>query len=257
VGWRHARHFAKQRSGHALCERRTADCCRQQRRIYYEAFQDDSRGATSCIGEQKKNIGTRVLIQPGLYRETVLNEPGYGSPDTDTSAPLIIEAAVKGKVIVSGADRWSKWKAGATPGLYTHPWKFKWGVAKNPWGTTVAAVDADGKQQILTIEMKDVVRRAEAVFGGGKVLRQVLAAKDLKPGTFLVDESKELLSVRLPAGQQPQNLEVATRNTLFKTTGKKNLVIRGIEFRHCANGVGRGTTFDISNSQNVLVEIAP
>jgi hypothetical protein len=151
-----------------------------------------------ALANKKKNIGTRVLIQPGLYRETVLNEPGYGSPDTDTSAPLIIEAAVKGKVIVSGADRWSKWKAGATPGLYTHPWKFKWGVAKNPWGTTVAAVDADGKQQILTIEMNDVVRRAEAVFGGGKVLRQVLAAKDLKPGTFFVDESKELLSVRLP-----------------------------------------------------------
>jgi hypothetical protein len=61
-----------------------------------------------ALANKKNRIGTRVLIQPGLYRETILDEPGYGSPDTDTSAPLIIEAAVKGKVIVSGAaDRTS------------------------------------------------------------------------------------------------------------------------------------------------------
>jgi hypothetical protein len=216
-------------------------------------FKTIAAAVRSALQMKKQNIGARVLVQPGLYRETVLDEPGYGNPDSDTDAPLVIEAASKGKVIVSGADRWSNWKA-RKAGVWTHPWKFKWGVAKNPWGTTVAAVGSEGKQQILTIEMNDVVRRAEAVFGAGKVLRQVLAAKDLKPGTFFVDEAAEVLTVQLAAGQQPQNLEVATRNTLFKATGRKNLVVRGIEFRHCANGVGRGTTFDISNSQNVLIE---
>jgi hypothetical protein len=45
-----------------------------------------------------------------------------------------------------------------------------------------------------------------------------------------VDEAKEQIFVQLSPGAKPQDLEISTRNTLFKATGKKNLIIVASSF---------------------------
>jgi hypothetical protein len=184
-------------------------------------FKTISAAMQLALQQKKEGIGVRVLVKPGLYRETVLNEPGFGNPNSDTAAPLVLEAEKKGTVIVSGADRWSRWKSTAKAGVFVHPWKFKWGVAKNPWGTVTAAVGEGGREQILTIEMGELARRAEAVFSSGKVLRQVLRVEDLKPGVFFVDEAKEQIFVQLSPGAKPQDLEISTRTRSSKRRAKR------------------------------------
>ena len=76
--------------------------------------------------ERTRNVGVKVLIAPGTYRETVeIPPPPNGSADTD--APLVIESAEREQAVIDGADTegWtpSTWKAEGPN--WTHPWPFR------------------------------------------------------------------------------------------------------------------------------------
>jgi hypothetical protein len=82
-----------------------ADRKRCERRLASEAFKTISAAMQLALQQKKEGIGVRVLVKPGLYRETVLNEPGFGNPNSDTAAPPGARGGKEGTVIVSGADR--------------------------------------------------------------------------------------------------------------------------------------------------------
>ncbi len=76
--------------------------------------------------DQDKNIGSKVVIAPGVYRETVeIRPPAAGGANTD--APLIVESAERGQAVIDGADTegWtaSTWKSDGAQ--WTHPWPFR------------------------------------------------------------------------------------------------------------------------------------
>jgi hypothetical protein len=153
-----------------------------------------------ALENKKKNIGTRVLIQPGLYRETILDEPGYGSPDNDTSAPLIIEAAVKGKVIVSGADRWNNWKARCNAGTVHAPLEVQVGRCKEPVGHNGRggwrrrqATDSHHRDERCCAPRRSGVWRRQSTSSG-------TGGQRLKARHVLRGRSKEVLSVQFPPG---------------------------------------------------------
>src|SRR5205823_9258399 len=114
-----------------------------------------------ALANNKLNIATRVIIQPGVYRESLQ----LFSTSSDTAAPISFEAAKKGTVIIDGADVWTGWQA--EPSLtntYSHAWTTDWGVEPTPsgWPTT-----------------PQIVRRREMLFVNGKLLKQVLSIDEL------------------------------------------------------------------------------
>src|SRR5438067_9938938 len=62
--------------------------------------------ALAAVANNQAGIGTKVIINPGIYRESV-TMIGIGK---DTTLPITFEAAVAGKAVMSGADISTGWK---------------------------------------------------------------------------------------------------------------------------------------------------
>lgn len=174
--------------------------------------------------------GTRIVIAPGTYRETlVLRRKDGGTPD----APVVIEAAKKGTVVLSGSDVWAGWKPGEVPGVYRHEWPYKWGFSNDPFP------DYEPTQPMG--------RRREMVFVDGEHYRQVEKLADLRPKTFFVSEENQTVSLCAPANKEigSARVEVAMREDAIDMGSMwsepdgpegwpRNLVIRGLTVQHCA-----------------------
>jgi hypothetical protein len=190
--------------------------------------------AKKAKSNRGKKLATVIRIADGTYREQITLNPGNGSPIT-------FEAINPGKVIISGSDVWGDWKAGSN-GVYTHEWTYDWGVAENPWGDD-------------NIDVPTIVRRYEMIFVNGKVLRQVLKSDELAPGTFMVDEGKNLVSLKLPEGVKiaDAQIEVSTRHRVITIQQGDNVTLRGLVVQHGNEVLDKSSTWFI-NMKNVLVE---
>lgn len=157
--------------------------------------------------------GTRVVLQPGTYRTTLIPE----WTDVGT-APIVIEAAEHGTAIVSGADYWGDWSCDGT--LCSRPWPYDWGVAPNPWAGDV--------------EIGPLARRRELIVVNGHNLNQAESASSLPAGTFHVDEGADRITVRLPEGVRATDaqFEVGVRGRLFNSMQWPGVTLRGIVFQH-------------------------
>ena len=201
-------------------------------------------GAAAAVAEtnNQKNVGTRVTILPGTYRETV-NLQATGK---DTTAPETFQAQTKGTVIVSGGDVWTGWQASAgNSKIFVHSWPYQWGLCPAaPSGPT----------------QQPIVRRREMIFVNGQPLTQVLAANQLQPGTFFVDETHGQVSIEPAAGTAPtaSNVEVAVRQNLFNVYNKSDVVLRGLTFEHSDSCRWNASAVSVSaiqqRSSNILVD---
>ncbi|MDY6802773.1 MAG: right-handed parallel beta-helix repeat-containing protein [Cyanobacteriota bacterium] len=184
----------------------------------------------------QNNIGTRVILYPGIYRESIeiINK-------VKENAPVIFEAKEAGSVIISGSDLWQNWQQyPANKNIYTHSWPYDWGVAYNPWPDR--------------IEISEIARRKEIIFINGKLLRQKLSLNELSPGSFYVSEETDTAFIYPPLETDVENsqIEVGTRNRLIFTKGLNNLVLRGLKFQHSNDY--RREAVAILRGKNVLVE---
>ena len=154
------------------------------------------------------------------------------------AAPVIIEALKPGTAILTGSDVWAGWQPETPSGVYSHPWPYKWGVAKDPFAYAGAT-------------MKPLGRRSEMVFVQGKLLRQVLDKSELATGTFWVDENNSRITVQVSPGENlaQERVEVGVRKTAIgmgSVWGKLSdphdwpsyYVLRGLSVEHYT-GTGR------------------
>src|SRR6476646_8969077 len=64
----------------------------------------------------QKRIGTRVIVNPGIYREAVSINP----VSNQTTVPLTVQAAVTGTAIIAGSDVLTNWSTDpGYPSAYT------------------------------------------------------------------------------------------------------------------------------------------
>ncbi len=184
-----------------------------------------------------KNLGSRVEILPGTYRESVKIWPTSGR----TSAPITLEAAVPGTVTISGSDIYTGWADEGAGVVFDHPWTYKFGACALPSGWPSG--------------LKPIVFRREMVVVNGTPLTQVLDSSLLTPGTFLVSEATNQLRVAPPAGVNlnTATVEVATRPTTVTVSGRTNFVVRGLGLEHAASCLSFEGG-EVSNSSNVLVD---
>jgi hypothetical protein len=186
----------------------------------------------------QKSIASTIIVNSGVYREFV-NIPKISS---QTAASLTIQAAATGTAIISGSNVMSNWSPeSGNPSIYSSPWQYKFGACAIPsgWSTNIEAITL----------------RTEMLFVDNAPLTQVMSASQLQPGTFFVDEANSLIHAWPPAGADMQTalVEAAVRPSTLNVSGRSNVTLRGLVFRHASTCLNR-TGANISGSSNVLVD---
>src|SRR5215831_8859598 len=116
-----------------------------------------SAAASAAITNNTSGIGTKVIINPGTYREAI----NITAAPNQTALPITFQAATNGTVFISGAVPYTNWAADTSPGAYTSPWPYKWGFCP-----------PDGGGAPLE---QPIVMRREMVFVNGAPMTQVLS----------------------------------------------------------------------------------
>jgi hypothetical protein len=183
----------------------------------------------------RASVGSKVIINPGIYRE-IVNLSSYNV----TSAPLTVQAATTGTAIISASEVLTGWTQ-ESPSVYSTNWATDLGLCAIPngWPTNFAPI----------------ARRSELVFVDGAPLTETMAYSELVPGTFFVDESanKMYISPSSSTNMSTAVVEAAVRKQTLTMTGRTNVVLRGLVFRHAANCMNSSSA-SINGSTNVLVD---
>ncbi len=183
----------------------------------------------------QQGIGVKVIVNAGVYREAVT----IGNYKA-TSATLTVQAAVAGSAIIAGSNVITGWSQ-----QNSTTWQASWsntnGFCAMPsgWPTNFAPI----------------IRRTEMIFVNGIPLTQVMSFNDMKPGTFFFSDAYQQLHIAPPTGTNMSTavVEAAIRRTTLTVTGRSNVVLRGLVFRHAANCLNT-TGASIYNSNNVLID---
>jgi hypothetical protein len=200
-------------------------------------FKTVGKAASVAIFNNQHGIGTRVTINPAIYREALQ----LTKTSTTTSLPITFQAATKGQVEISGADVWTGWQTYAgNPNIFTHAWPYVWGQCpRAATGPTEQAINL----------------RRETIFVNQALLTQVLTSSQLTPGTFFVDETNAIVYIYPAIGINinAANVEVGTRNRLFISNGLTNLVLRGLRFEK-GNDCRDNDTVQFNGGNNILID---
>ena len=190
---------------------------------------------TVAFNNNKNNIGTRVFVNPGTYRESAQYNAGTGN----TTAPITFQALTNGTVILAGSDIYTGWKSSGN--AFTHSWTSLGGTCGLPNGWP---------------KMWPITRRREMVFVNGTPLTQVISLGELVEGAFYVDDARGQISVWPPSetNMSTATVEVAVRPAVFTLSGATNFVFRGLTFEHAATCPQAGNALTVNNSSNVLVD---
>jgi hypothetical protein len=197
------------------------------------------KSVTLAMANNDSNVGTKVIINPGTYRESVV----IGGTRKSTNMPITFQAATNGTVFVSGADvisGWSAYKGSST--VYQASWPYNFGVCP------VQAPPAPAQQQI--------VLEPEMLIVNGKPLTQVLTLSSMLPGTFYVDAAHALVYMYPPTGTNvtTATVETAARSAIWQISGQSDVVVRGLTFQY-ANSCPQNAAVVIGgNATNILFD---
>jgi len=199
-------------------------------------FKTIQAAVNKAVTNIKNKIGTKVVINAGVYRETVT------IPAVQTGVPLTVEASTTGTAIIAGSNVLTGWDrdAGSTA-IYTHSWIYNFGECAVPSGWPPS--------------FAPVALRTEMIFVNSVPLTQVMSYGDLRPGTFYVNEAADAIHVAPAANTNMATavVEAAVRSQTLNMEGASNVVLRGLVLRHAATCInGSGAT--ITNSTNVLLD---
>ena len=190
------------------------------------------KGLERAVSNRSKGKGTRILLQPGTYREAINRY--YNS----SGKTIVIESVVPGKAVISGSDVWTGWSCSS--GVCSHAWPYNWGTQPDPFGKGIGVL----------------ARRAEMVVVNGKNLTQSTSKSGLSSGSFAVDEGANKIYVKPPSGvdMNKVKVEVAVRGVLFKVGKLNDLVLKGLVFEHAATPFRKDAAVTLSAQKNVLLD---
>jgi len=220
--------------------------------IYVDAAKgsDSNSGSTSAPlktiqaavnkanSNNQKKIGTKIIVNAGVYRETVSINPVSGQ----STVPLTLQAASTGTAVIAASDVVKNWSADPShSGAYQASFSEPQGTCSLPSGWPSS--------------FNIIARHTEVVFVNGVPLTQVMSVGQMLAGTFYQDESNNVLHVWPVAGTNMSTavVEAAKRPKTLSITGRSNIVIRGMVLRHAANCINTsGAT--VTSSSNILMD---
>jgi hypothetical protein len=192
-----------------------------------------------AIANNRISIGTKITVNPGVYREFV----NMAATSAQTEVPITIQAAEPGTAVIAGSDVLAAWSQEdqENTSIYTHSWTHNFGACPLPSGWPA--------------NLAPVAMRTEMVFVNGIPLTQVMSYGDMRAGTFFVNEIYNVIHAWPPASANMATavVEAAVRPQTLNISGRSNVVLRGLVFRHAATCINQsGVT--ISNSSNILLD---
>jgi hypothetical protein len=179
---------------------------------------------TLAKAAERAGPGDVVLIRGGVYRERVLLKTSGSA-----QAPIRFEAAPGERVLLTGADRLTGWqKADEARPIYRVAWPHRFIT----WNRTMAHPGD---------EYHRVIGRCEQVAVDGYLLRQVLEASHLAPGSFFADVANQALLVWEPGNRDLNKacVEASVRQEILRVEGD-HVQVRGLRFRYAANMAQHG-----------------
>jgi len=194
---------------------------------------------TMAMANNHSNIGSRVIINSGTYRESVI----VGSSRKSTISPITFQAATNGTVFISGADPLSGWTSyQGSSQIYEASWPYNFAVC------TAQAAPAPVQQKI--------VLHREMLIVNGTPLTQVLTFTSLLPGTFYVDAAHALVYMYPPAGTNvtTAKVETAARPLLWQISGQSNVVLRGLTLEYANSCHQNAAVIVGGNATNILFD---
>jgi len=194
---------------------------------------------TMALSNNDSSIGSRVTINPGTYRESVV----IGGTKRSTNLPITFQAATNGTVFVSGADAVSGWSAyNGSSTIYQASWPFNFGLCP------AQAPPAPAQQEI--------VLHPEMLVVNGTPLTQVLSLTSMLPGTFYVNTSSALVYMYPPVGTNVSTakIETAARPLLWQISGQSYVVVRGLTFQYANSCPQNSAVTAGGNATNILFD---
>jgi hypothetical protein len=201
-------------------------------------FQTISAASVVALANNNKSIGTKVLINPGTYRETL----NIGSNSKQTTSAVTYQAVTVGTVIISGSDVLTGWNPDSTnTAIYTRVWDYNFGKCPIP--------------SAWPIQLQPIIQRTEMIFVNSVPLTQVLSSTQMVRGTFYVDETANQIKIWPVTGTDMNTalVETAMRPNTLTVYNRTNMVFRGLTFQHarsCLNDSGATA----SSSLNILFD---
>jgi hypothetical protein len=201
-------------------------------------FKTIGKAASVAQTNNQNNIGTRVTINPGTYRENI----SLNHSSKDTTWPITFEAATNGTVIVSGAEVYTGWVLySGNSNIYTHSWTK---------GLTLCG-QINGCPTAL-----DIVQRQELIAVNGAVMTQVPSVAAMQPGTMFPDTTAGTVYLWPQSGvtMSTATVEAGTHATVFGIHKKQDIVVRGLVFQYSNACRGVGAVEVDGASQNILFD---
>ena len=203
--------------------------------------------ARRAIDDRRAGTTTRVLVHPGVYRESIVL-----AADTPADAPIVLEGVGEGEAIVSGSDVWRQWQREGRSRVFRHAWPFGWRPPDIPPGWD---------QVRSAVERQPILLHGEMLFVNGTPLEQVFSSAALRAraGTFYVETS-----ARPGAGviwahstddlsRDEVLVEVSVRPALLVATGLSRLTLRRLVFQHASSQL-QDAAVRIDRGTDVLVD---
>lgn len=192
-----------------------------------------------AMSNNDANIGTKVIVNAGTYRESVV----IGGTKKSTSKPITFQAATNGTVFVSGANvlsGWSPYQGSST--TYQASWPYNFPVCP------AQAPPAPAQQQI--------VLEPEMLIVNGKPLTQVLTFASMLPGTFYVDSTHGMVYMYPPVGTNvtTATVETAARPAIWQISGQSYVVVRGLTFQYANSCPQNAAVMVGGNATNILFD---
>lgn len=179
--------------------------------------------------------GDVVLIRDGIYREHLV----FKTSGT-AQQPVRFQAAANAHVVLTGADPLSGWRQlDGQKNIYAIAWPYRF----IGWSKNMSHPDD---------EYHRLIGRCEQVEVDGYLLRQVLEANQLAPGSYFADVSNQVLQV-WDAGNRDLNqvhVEASTRPEICQVTGNY-VQLNGFHFRLAANMAQHGAVV-LSGTHDLL-----
>jgi hypothetical protein len=195
-----------------------------------------------AVGKAQSNnvngIGSKVYINPGIYREFVNIQPTY----RQTRATITLQATQVGTAVIAGSDVFTGWAQGTSNvSTYTHAWTPNFGFCTIPnnWPTVYAPI----------------TQRREMIFVNGMPLTQVMSKSLLQLGAFYIDEAANTVTIwPSPSTNMAKAVvEVAMRPQTLAVAGRTNMVFRGLVFEHAAGCLNTNSAH-LKGSTNILFD---
>lgn len=181
---------------------------------------------TISAGVKLLQPGDTVLVETGVYRETVTIEQGG-----EAGKPITIQAAPMANVVISGADLLMALQREEGE---DNVFSFEWPHVLLGWSQS-RTHPADKYHQ--------EIGRAEQVLVMDYLLKQVLKRELMSPGTFFVDEANKRLYLwdRGDRDLSKDRLDVeASVRPLLLQCKAPYVHLRGLRFRYAANAAQSG-----------------